>query len=123
MLNAPPMNPSPVFFTTVRLPFLMFPNSQSTLKPGDPAPALKVGKWIKGGPVEKLESGQVYVVEFWATWCEPCRAEMPAIRDIVEHMHDAWNDRGLVKQNQDRLKEYERKATLAWLAFVETHGF
>lgn len=39
------------------------------LKPGDPAPALKIDKWVKGQPVEAFEKGKVYVVEFWATWC------------------------------------------------------
>ena len=38
-----------------------------TLKIGDPAPPLKVEKWLKGGPLERFEKGKVYVLEFWAT--------------------------------------------------------
>ena len=37
---------------------------------GDPAPALDIKEWIKGGPVD-LAAGKgktVHVVEFWATW-------------------------------------------------------
>ena len=51
-----------------------------------PAPALKVAKWFKGEPVEKLEAGNVYVVEFWATWCGPCRATIPHVTELA-HKH------------------------------------
>ena len=35
--------------------------------------------------------GQVVLLNIWATWCAPCRIEMPAI----ESLHDAYKDRGL----------------------------
>lgn len=36
--------------------------------------------------------GQAVLVNLWATWCPPCRAEMPAI----EKMYQEYKDRGLV---------------------------
>jgi thiol-disulfide isomerase/thioredoxin len=48
-----------------------------SLNIGDPAPSLRVRGWIKGSPVQRFEKGNVYVLEFWATWCKPCIAAMP----------------------------------------------
>lgn len=48
-----------------------------TLKIGDPAPPLRPMRWLKGEPISKFEPGRVYVVEFWATWCVPCKEQMP----------------------------------------------
>lgn len=59
---------------------------KATLAIGDPAPPLKVMRWIKGGPVKALEKGQVYVVEFWATWCAPCKVAIPHLTELA-HRH------------------------------------
>ena len=32
--------------------------------------------------------GQVVMLNFWATWCPPCRAEMPTIKAAYEHYRD-----------------------------------
>jgi peroxiredoxin len=36
--------------------------------------------------------GQVVLINFWATWCPPCREEMPAIQEA----YDEHRERGLV---------------------------
>ncbi|MGC4032407.1 MAG: TlpA disulfide reductase family protein [Tepidisphaeraceae bacterium] len=72
------------------------PTKEPTLKVGDPAPKL-VGKFIQGEPVTSFEQGKLYVVEFWATWCGPCKAQIPHINEL----HNKYKDKGLVVIGQD----------------------
>lgn len=51
---------------------------------GSLAPALKVERWVKGESISELAKETVYVVEFWATWCGPCRTSIPHISSLAE---------------------------------------
>lgn len=55
---------------------------------GDPAPTFKVEGWAKGTPINELKKGNVYVIEFWATWCGPCISAMPHLSDLAEKYKD-----------------------------------
>jgi thiol-disulfide isomerase/thioredoxin len=49
---------------------------------GDPAPKLQADRWLKGSPIAEFQRGRAYVIEFWATWCGPCKAGIPHLTKI-----------------------------------------
>jgi thiol-disulfide isomerase/thioredoxin len=60
------------------------------LQVGDQAPGLDIEVWAKGDETT-IESGNVYVVEFWATWCGPCKRSIPHLTSLQKD----YGDKGL----------------------------
>jgi len=57
--------------------------------PIDRAPPLSLP--LLDGKQQKLEAGTVTILDFWATWCAPCRASMPR----VQHVFHDYAPRGV----------------------------
>jgi tetratricopeptide (TPR) repeat protein/thiol-disulfide isomerase/thioredoxin/tRNA A-37 threonylcarbamoyl transferase component Bud32 len=62
--------------------------SRAPLSIGDEAPAISVSKWVKGDPVDRLDPRKTYVVEFWATWCGPCKVSIPHLTELQKKYRD-----------------------------------
>ncbi len=75
----------------------LFAARAATLSVGDPAPKLDVSKWVQGEPVKQFERDKAYIVEFWATWCGPCRVSIPHLNEL----HNKFKDKGIVVIGQD----------------------
>jgi len=61
------------------------PNTASA-RVGSPAPPLSLQLLDGGSATLAQQRGKVVVVNFWATWCVPCRTEMPRLQELATQM-------------------------------------
>jgi peroxiredoxin len=67
------------------------PDQPAVLAVGAPAPAF-AGTTVRGEPLSLADlRGRVVLLNVWATWCEPCREELPEL----EKLHTSLGPRGL----------------------------
>ncbi len=68
----------------------------------DPAPEFKL-TGLDGKPVTLAGSkGKVILLNFWATWCGPCRAEIPDLVELQNKYKDRLQILGLVVDDDDQ---------------------
>lgn len=82
------------------------------LKPGDEAFAFSYPD--KDGQIVSLASlkGNVVLVDVWATWCGPCRAEIPHLKKLEEAMKG--KDVRIISLSTDDLKDKDK-----WLKMIK----
>lgn len=64
----------------------------SALEPGEPVPDCPTLRGLaNGASLSEAINGKVAVIDFWASWCTPCRRLMPFLNEL----HEAHRAEGL----------------------------
>lgn len=82
------------------------PTTTNSLTVGDKAPELHLAKYMKGEPVDLSSGDRVHVVEFWATWCGPCRVGMPHISELQQHHGDDVAFVGVTREDESTVQGF-----------------
>ena len=89
---------------------------------GNLAPEL-VGEDVNGKPIRLSEfRGKVVLINFWGTWCAPCRAMIPHEREMVT---GKYKDRpfvllGIALDSAETLKEFQTNHPMPWPNIVDS---
>lgn len=90
---------------------------------GDPARPIDISDWFKGDKIAKFESGKVYVLEFWATWCGPCLQSMPHLTKMQQDYKD-YNVTFISVSDEDRktveefLSKTDKRSGKTWSEII-----
>ena len=101
--------------------------SKFTPLPGTASPALELRDMA--GKVHRLSDyrGKVVLINFWATWCEPCRDEMPSMQKLRQRMESRAKGSFVVlavnhAENEIRIGTFLRQYPLDFPVLLDPFG-
>lgn len=82
------------------------------------------GRNLTGGMVDLAEyRGRVVLIQFWATWCEPCKRDLPVLKDLAGKYSKNFAVIGVsLDHSREALVEYLGQNRLPWQQVFEEGG-
>lgn len=90
----------------------------------DPTPALQLSA-LDGSPWSlAAERGHPVLLNFWATWCEPCRSEMPSLERLADlHQKDGLRVLAInYRENEAAVRRFLNATPLALPVLRDSDG-
>lgn len=65
--------------------------------------------------------GKIVLVDFWATWCGPCRMEMPSVQEAYQKYHDqGFEIIGVsLDSDQQKLQDFLKENNMPWPQYFD----
>ncbi len=88
----------------------------------DQTPSLRPVKAKRLKAILKKKRGKVVVLNFWATWCAPCREEFPALIKLYQQYRSRGLELILVsaddREQQDRVEAFLKQARVNFVTYI-----
>jgi len=86
---------------------------------GSPRPDFSLGS-VTGELVTTADfSGKTLLINFWATWCEPCRREMPMLMDLqTQHGSDGLQIVGIALDDVQSVRDFVQRYGITYTVLV-----
>jgi thiol-disulfide isomerase/thioredoxin len=99
--------------------FVSGDGSVSYIKKSDRIPAPALAGMTLSGKNYTFNVGQVAVVNVWASWCAPCRAEAPTLAALSEKYTDVAFIGILTRDNPVNAEAFERRFALPYPTLID----
>lgn len=96
------------------------------LTSGSPSPKFSNYENFNGGTTSLEDfKGKVTYIDIWATWCLPCRGEIPALKELEKKFHgkDVAFVSISIDQNKDEWKEFVKSEDLKGVQLFAENAF